>query len=189
MVMLDGICYRLRTDGTVTTMPASTHIPFADVTTFTPDLTLTMTTPMTLDQLEAAIDKALPSLNRFYAISITGEFSTLRARSVPAQRQPYPPLTSVVKAQAVFEMKDVAGTMVAFRCPAFASGIAVTGYHLHFLRADRQAGGHVLDCRLKSAIVRIAQLSTFQLTLPDDQVFNTADLTTSTPADVRKVER
>jgi len=189
MVMLDSVCYQIRTDGTVTTMQDTMSVPFADVTTFTPDLTLHLTTQTTLAELEAVIDKALPSPNRFYAISVTGEFATLRARSVPRQHKPYPLLTAVVKTQSVFEMKDVAGTMVAFRCPSFATGIAVTGYHLHFLRADHKAGGHVLDGVVKSATVRIAVLSTFQLSLPNDPIFNTADLTTNSPADVQKVEK
>jgi acetolactate decarboxylase len=176
MVVLDGTCYQIRADGTVSTMPATTSTPFAAVTTFTPELTLRIAAPTTLAELEAAISKALPSANRFYAIKITGEFTTLRARSVPKQQQPYPLLTKVVQTQPVFEMKDVAG-------------INVTGYHLHFLRADKKAGGHVLDCVLKSGTVHIDALMTFQLALPDDPAFNTANLTTGTPADVQQVEK
>ncbi len=189
MVILDGACYQIRADGAVTKMPDTTFTPFAAVTTFTRDIIVQQTSPSTLPELEAIIDKVLPSYNRFYAIKITGEFTTLRARSVPKQQQPYPPLTTVVKTQPVFEMKDVVGTIVAFRCPTFVAGINVTGYHLHFLRADHKAGGHVLDCVLKSGTVQIEVLPTFQLALPDDHVFDTADLSTSTPADIQKVEK
>ena len=38
--------------------------------------------------------------------------------------------------------------MVGFRFPAYAEGIEVAGYHLHFVADDRRRGGHVLDSRL-----------------------------------------
>ena len=189
MVVLDGECYQIRSDGTVAAMPDTTLTPFAAVTTFTPDITLRVTEPTTLSELEQAIDKVLPSLNHAYAIKVTGDFVSLRARSVPRQTKPYPVLTTVVETQPVFAMDDVAGTLVAFRCPTFVAGIAVTGYHLHFLRADRKAGGHVLDCVLKSGTVEISRLSSLLLALPDDPAFNGADLTSNTPADVKKVEK
>lgn len=189
MVVLDGVCYRISSDGTVATMPDTASTPFAAVTTFTPELTMQIAGPTTLAQLEAAINTALPSPNRFYAIKITGDFANVRARSVPKQQLPYPLLTSVVKTQPVFEMQNVAGTMVAFYCPPYVTGINVTGYHLHFLRDDKHAGGHVLDGTLTSGTVQIDALTTFQLALPDDPAFNAADLTTGSPADVQKVEK
>jgi len=189
MVVLDGVCYQIRSDGAVTKMPDTTFTPFAAITTFTPEITLQFATPMTLAELEAAITKALPSTNRFYAVKITGTFAALRARSVPQQQQPYPLLTTVVKTQPEFQMKDVTGTIAAFYCPPFVAGINVTGYHLHFLRDDKKAGGHVLDCTLKSGTVQIDTLATFQLALPDDPIFNKADLTTSSPAEIEQVEQ
>jgi len=189
MVVLDGMCYQIRSDGTVSEMPATTFTPFAAVTTFTPNIVLRIAAPTTLAELEAVINKALLTGNRFYAVKVTGEFAALRARSVPMQQKPYPLLTTVVQTQPVFEMKDVSGALVAFYCPPYVAGINVTGYHLHFLRADKKAGGHVLDCTLKSGTVLIDILPTFQLALPDDPIFNAADLTSGNPADIEKVEK
>lgn len=39
------------------------------------------------------------------------------------------------------------GTMVGFRFPAYAEGIEVSGYHLHFVDEACERGGHVLDSR------------------------------------------
>ena len=66
------------------------------------------------------------------------------ARSVPRQEPPYRPLAEVVRDQHVFELRDVTGTMVGFRFPDFAEGLEVSGYHLHFITADLDRGGHVL---------------------------------------------
>ena len=60
---------------------------------------------------------------------------------MPRQSPPYRPLTEVVADQHVFELADVAGTMLGFRFPAYAEGIEVGGYHLHFISDDRRRGG------------------------------------------------
>lgn len=189
MVVLDGTCYQIRSDGQVSVMPKTATTPFAAVTTFTADSTFIMTAPLTLDALKKTIDEKLVNKNIFYAVKITGAFSLIRARSVPKQHQPYPLLTTVVKTQPVFEMHDVQGTIVAFCCPAFVAGINVIGYHLHFLGAGCKTGGHVMDCTLSSGTIQIAELPTFTLALPNDAAFAAADLTTSNPAAVQKVEK
>lgn len=189
MVVLDGTCYQVRSDGQVAVMPKTATTPFAAVTTFTADNSFPVTTSMTLEVLEKMIDAKLSNKNIFYAVKITGTFSMLHARSVPKQHQPYPLLTTVVQTQPVFEMHDVQGTIVAFRCPMYVAGINVTGYHLHFLGAGFKTGGHVMDCTLSNGAIQIAELSTFSLALPHDAAFAAADLTTSNPADVQKVEK
>jgi len=189
MVVLDGTCYQVRSDGQVVAMPDTATTPFAAVTTFTTDLSFPVRGPLTLAELEKVIDDKLPTLNLFYALKITSDFDLLRTRSVPRQEPPYLPLATVVQHQSIFEMHDVQGTIVALRSPAFVAGINVPGYHLHFLRADKQAGGHVLDGVIKSGVVDIEVLPTFTLALPSDPAFAAADLTTDNPAEVHAVEK
>lgn len=60
---------------------------------------------------------------------MTGRFAAVKARSVPAQKPPYPPLLDVVKHQAVFDWTQVDGELVGFisrpmpRAPARRAGI------------------------------------------------------------------
>ena len=42
--------------------------------------------------------------------------------------------------------------MLGFRFPAYAEGIEVAGYHLHFISDDRARGGHVLDSRAAAGL-------------------------------------
>ena len=118
--------------------------PFAAVTPFEADINVPLEPGSDWDEIIAQIDQQIPTDNLFYAIRLTGIFKSVKTRSVPRQTPPYPPLVEVVKTQPVFTWQDVAGTVVGFRCPAFVKGINVPGYHLHFLIADRQAGGHIL---------------------------------------------
>jgi acetolactate decarboxylase len=105
------------------------------------------------------------------------------------QQQPYKSLVEVVKTQPVFQLETVKGTMVGFRCPVFAAGLNVPGYHFHFISDDRKSGGHVLDARLLAGAVGIDATPAFLLALPSDAAFTKADLSTDKPADVQKVEK
>jgi alpha-acetolactate decarboxylase len=84
-----------------------------------------------------------------------GMFDEVRTRTVQRQVRPFPPLTEAAKHQAEKVFNGVQGTLAGFRSPAYAQGIGVAGFHLHFLRQDKQAGGHALDYRLGAGKVRI----------------------------------
>ncbi|OPZ84429.1 MAG: Alpha-acetolactate decarboxylase [bacterium ADurb.Bin429] len=189
MLVLDGKCYQIKSDGSVVKVSGTVTTPFAAVTMFNSDQTLKIEAPMSLADLETRIDAALPTANWFYAIKVTGTFTLVKARSVPKQQAPYQPLVEVVKTQPVFQLQQVNGTLVGFRCPAFAAGVNVPGYHFHFLREDAQAGGHVLEAQLVSGTVTIDATPAFLLALPSDTAFKNADLSTDKPADVQKVEK
>src|SRR5206468_762895 len=53
------------------------------------------------------------------------------------------------------DLVDVEGTMVGFRFPDYGEALEVSGYHLHFITADRSRGGHVLEARPRQATVRL----------------------------------
>jgi acetolactate decarboxylase len=65
----------------------------------------------------------------------------------------------------------VQGTLAGFRSPAYAQGIGVAGFHLHFLRQDEQAGGHALDYRLRSGKVQICTVHDLRVELPTSAEF------------------
>ena len=73
-------------------------------------------------------------------------------------------------------MNDVVGTILGFRCPDYAVGIGVPGYHLHFISDDRQTGGHVLDYVLLDGRVEIDHTSSLHLELPETRSFSQAEL-------------
>lgn len=113
----------------------------------------------------------------------------MKTRSVPAQSKPYPPLAEATKNQKVTEFNNVEGTLVGFRCPAYSNGINVPGYHFHFLEKDRKMGGHVLDLKVDSAVIKIDDMAGFSMVLPSNNDFDTANLNTSQPGAVEQVEK
>jgi acetolactate decarboxylase len=87
-----------------------------------------------------------------------------------------PPLVDVAKTQPVFHLEEVSCALAGFRFPDFARGLDVPGFHLHFLTADREAGGHVLDLVLTRGGLAVDTSARFHLELPTDPTFLHADL-------------
>jgi acetolactate decarboxylase len=135
------------------------------------------------------LDDQLPSLNQFYALRIEGRFMAMKTRSVPRQHKPYPPLAEVAKHQPEFEFSHVEGVVVGFRSPAFVKGIGVPDYHLHFLTADRKAGGHILAFTVDKAQLRIDRTDAFLLRLPQTADFSGVDLRQDRSAELHQVEQ
>src|SRR5262249_48896361 len=140
--------------------------PFAVVTRFEPTVDARIEGDLSHEELLARVDELAPEGTTSFAVRLDGRFDLVRARSVPAQQPPYRPLTEVVADQYVFELEDIAGTMLGFRFPAYVEGIEVAGYHLHFVSDDRDRGGHVLDSRSGGLRARIDPSDDLHIELP-----------------------
>ena len=168
MVALDGGFYQIKDDGRAYAIDGRRRTPFAVVTFFEPGLSRTLATPMDLAGLCSQVDRLVGEQFACCAVRVDGRFEHVKTRSVPRQRKPYPPLVQVVEDQTTFELHDVQGSLVGFRFPDHARGLNVTGYHLHFITADRSAGGHVLGCRLASGELRVDREADLRLELPPE---------------------
>jgi acetolactate decarboxylase len=131
----------------------------------------TLPNKVDLEQLQAYLDRLLPSKNIIYAFRIEGNFGSIETRSVPPQKRPYPRLVEVAKNQPVFEFKNINGYLVGFWFPAYMKDINVPGYHFHFLSKDKKRGGHLLGCQILTAKIDIDQLYGFKIILPKGKEF------------------
>jgi acetolactate decarboxylase len=175
MVEVGGKFYRVRTDGKVYPVADQALTPFACTVFFHPTITRTLPDPLAdLAALGKAIDALRPA-GLPCAVRITGDFDYVKTRSLPLQTKPYPRLADVVKIQTTFELRHVSGVMVGFWFPADFSGLNVAGYHLHFLTADRTAGGHVLEAQPHHVTVELDPLRQYQLVLPATTTGATGD--------------
>ena len=189
MIALDGRFYRADVDGTVEEVEATAQTPFAVVARFEPEIDSRLEGPLEQEALQARLDELIPAGAASCAIRLDGRFESVRARSVPRQSPPYRPLTEVVAEQHVFQLRDVEGTMLGFRFPDYVEGIEVSGYHLHFISADRTRGGHVLGSRSNGLRVRLDPSSELHVELPPRVDLADPDLAASTHAAVEAVER
>jgi len=189
MIALNNNFYQIKADGKVYPVADSQITPFAVVTFFDQDSSISVKGNLNYDELKQHIDKHLPTENIFYAIKIEGSFQYVKARSVPQQKKPYPEIMEIIKVQPIFEFEEIKGTMVGFRLPTYMNGINVPGYHLHFITEDKTAGGHVLDCKLKDVTIEIDFTTRSYLNLPEVKDFYSANLTKKEKVDINKVEK
>ena len=178
MVQVDGRILQIRSDGQAYPVPDNALTPFASTVFFHPRLTRVVTVLFPdLPALETALDGLRPP-GLPCAVKITGSFDYVKTRSVPAQVKPYPRLVEVVKTQPTFEFTNVTGVMVGFWLPENFAGLNVPGYHLHFLTADRTAGGHLLEAKPRQITIELQPLRQFQLILPE-KIIGTAGANTA----------
>lgn len=181
MIVLDGVVYKAKSDGSVAAVPVTQTVPFAAVTHFQDDIPATEVSSIAdFGGLKTALDdiiaKQTGDFNQFYVAEITGSFDMVHVRSVPMQSKPYKPLAEVTKNQAEFEYENIPGTAVAMRFPDYMQGINLPGWHLHFLSDDKTKGGHVLDLKLADGTVKMDTIREFNLVVPDTETFANLDL-------------
>lgn len=189
MIMLDGVVHQLRVDGKSYLPADSDTVPFASVVHFTPEIRQSVGATANFSDFEKLTSEILPNRNLPVAIHLRGKFKTLNARSVPVQQKPYRPLAEVTKTQVEFAFSEVDGDIVGFRLPGYVKGINVPGWHLHFISADRSAGGHVLDFELENGTLEACEVHNLRILLPEDSAaFAAADLGSDRSAELKQAE-
>jgi acetolactate decarboxylase len=188
MIALDGRFYRADVGGAIHEVEGSTKTPFAVVVPFANSIEFSLDEPLTSDELLERLDERIPAGEASCAVRIDGEFELVHARSVPRQRRPYRPLAEVIGVQHVFDLEDTEGTLVGFRFPDYSEGIEVSGYHLHFITADRKRGGHVLECRPRRVRVQLDPSSDLHVELPPGVDFSSPQLEQATRDALNRVE-
>jgi acetolactate decarboxylase len=189
MILLDGKMFQALADGTVRPANLGGTTPFAAVTFFKDDGRRDELSAATLTHLEEQIDRQLPRRNSPYALRITGEFTEVTLRSVPAQSPPFRPLVEVVRDQVTWQHRSVRGTLIGLRCPAWMGTLNVSGYHWHFLSDDQKIGGHVLACQFEHATLRYDDCSSVDIRIPQSTNFDQFDIRHVTQQDVEQIER
>jgi len=188
MVMLDGQIYQINAEGQVRQVDDEALTPFACVTFFNPMSHDELNTELSYADFQNWLLGLLPSPNILYALRMEGHFSNLRVRSVPKQES-YRPLVDVAREQSVFTFKDIEGTLAGFYTPSFIGALNVPGLHLHFLSADRQQGGHLLECQPTEVRLGLQMISSLELALPMSLDYLTWDFCRDTRADLSKAEK
>ena len=188
MVVLEGVCYRVASDGVVTTVERDCFIPYAVVTRFSAEFGKLSQQLNSFSELVAVCDALRSSENVFYAFRVEGKFSFVKTRVMKVV-----PLGTGLKAassgQEEFTFEDQEGTLVGLWSPGFAGSFSVPGYHFHFLSADRKRGGHLLECRTVDVTIGGCAMHEMHVSLPETVEFLKADLSRDPSDDLISAER
>jgi acetolactate decarboxylase len=188
MVVLEGTCYRVTSDGVVSTVEGNRLVPYAIVTRFTAEFAMGSQQFRSLSQLVAVCDALRSSENVFYAFRVEGRFSLVKTRVMKAVPQGTG-LKAASSGQEEFSFEDQEGTLVGLWSPGFAGSFSVPGYHFHFLSADRKRGGHVLECKAVDVTIGGCAMHEMHVSLPETTEFLKADLSRDPSDDLMSAER
>lgn len=188
MIELDGAFYQIKSDSHAYPVKDSMKIPFATVTFWQPDISVSLDQSLDYQGLQTYVDSLIPAKNMFYAIKIQGNFDYVQARSIPKQPH-HTRLAEAAVHQSTFEFHNVAGTLAGFWTPPFMQAVNVPGYHLHFITHDRKLGGHLLQCRTSDVTIEIHHTPEFHMAVPETQDFLDADLSKDTYTELNQAEK
>jgi acetolactate decarboxylase len=187
MVVVDAHFFQVRSDGSVREVQDNVLSPFAAVTVFSPDQSITLENCQDLSYLTSQFDALRQSDNFFFALRVDGKFDYIHARAMRRTKEGVP-LVQAAAVQPEFEFNNISGTLVGFWTPDHAKSLNVPGYHLHFISGDRTHGGHVLQCRGKNLRLQIQREGDYHIVLPETEDFLKANLRRDPTAALAKAE-
>ena len=187
MVIVDGHVFQVRSDGAVHECDDNVLSPFAVITRFAPEVTVTLAQCPDLSHLTSRFDGLRRSDNFFFALRVDGHFAYMHTRAM-CRTEEGVPLVQAAAVQPEFELHEVSGTLVGFWTPAYAKTFNVPGYHLHFVSDDRQSGGHLLQCRGANLRLQVQCEGDYRVALPETEDFLQADLRRDPAADLTQAE-
>ncbi|TZF85846.1 acetolactate decarboxylase (plasmid) [Pedobacter sp. BS3] len=189
LLLLNGHIYQTQSSGKTFEIPDTGFTPFAVVNFFHADKVFKATLPLSKDKLCAYLDSVLPNQNGIYAIHIKGTFGQIKTRAFPpVMQKPYKPLAAMLNLQHFFSFHDVRGELVGYRIPDYMEGPNISGYHFHFLSADKQSGGHIVDLQTGAVTIEVDVLDSFTVDIPQTSDFEHFDFTKDRREEVKQVE-
>ena len=189
MLVVDGVVYQVKYDGSVNRPGDSETIPFATVVNFVPAKRIKVGDIKSFKDFEELIPEYITNRNVPVAIRLNGNFSLMHTRSVERQKKPYRPLIEASQNQAEFKFKNISGDMVGFLFPKYVKGMNVPGWHVHFIDKDRRCGGHILDFVLLDGELEICEVYDFRAVFPKNSAYLAQmDLEKDRAQELKKVE-
>ena len=193
MIMLDGVCYRARQDGSVVRPDPDTGVPFASVAAVRGGTAFDLGEVRGIDALQheltCRLDEAF-ALNSMHVVAVNGAFDSVSARSESAYRADHIALKDMLATtQREFVFEELDGTLVCVYHPDYMDGINAPGWHVHFLSQDRALGGHVFDVSMNSGRAVMHKIDRIEIQLPATPAFDTYSLKESSQEEIAKVEQ
>ena len=191
MIVLDGVVYRANQDLKINVVKDDVLVPFSNVTFFEKDFSVKLADVKDKAAFEKILDEQVNKhgRNSFYVVKVSGTFNEILIRSEAGAKEPYPTLVEALKTQKEITPKNISGTVVGLYCPDFMLSLNSTGWHFHFISADKKIGGRVLDLNVKSGEVQFDKTDAFQMDLPKKENFHALNFKTNMTEDIRKAEQ
>ena len=193
MIVLDGVCYQAKQDGSIVRTEDSAGVPFA-VAGFVKDgRTFKIDEKKDLAAIKLELTLRIEEdfgLNSIHIARIDGLFDTVHARAGAPYRSQHVSLKDILsKTQKDFSFERLHGTLVCVYYPDYMDGINASGWHMHFLSQDRKLGGHVFEADMGSGECLIQKIDRIEIQLPRDAAFDIYSLKEASKDEIKQVEQ
>ncbi len=193
MIVVDGHCFRADETGKVNEADGKTGVPFASVTFFSEMRRYDTGSINSINSLKEWLTLHIEEdfgLNSMHIVRIDGTFKKVCARSETGYRAHHVTLKDALsKTQKDFHFDDVEGTLVCVYYPDYMDGINASGWHVHFVSADRKNGGHVFDLSMEKGTAYFDKITNIEIKLPYEPAFDTYALKDASKDEIKQVEQ
>ena len=193
MIILDGVCYQAKPDGSTIRTEESAGVPFA-VSGFVKDgRAIKMGEMKDIEAIKLELTLRIEEdfgLNSIHIARIDGWFNSIHARAGAPYRSHHVSLKDILsKTQKDFSFEGLYGTLVCVYYPDYMDGINAAGWHLHFLSQDRTLGGHVFEVSMSSGECLLQKMDRIEIQLPREAAFDTYSLKEASQDEIEEVEQ
>ncbi|MBC9912168.1 acetolactate decarboxylase [Chitinophaga varians] len=190
IMIYQGKIYQTQHTGKTFPVDDKQLTPFCMVHFFHADKKIVLHQTLDKTALFHYLDSILTNVNGMYAVHISGKFSYIKTRAFPpVQEHEHTPLAAMLDKQQFFEFKQVQGDLIGYRLPYFMDNTNISGYHFHYLSAQKDAGGHIIDLRTDDITIEIDTLDSYTIKVPVTNDFNHFDFKKNREEDIKSVER
>ena len=193
MIVVDGVCYQAKQDGSIVLTNEEAGVPFA-VSGFIKDgrrfaIEELPDIEAIKQELTLKIEEDF-GLNSVHIARIDGFFDIIHARAGAPYRSQHVSLKHILsKTQKDFTFERLEGTLVCVYYPDYMDGINAAGWHLHFISKDRKLGGHVFQVSMRSGECQLQKMDRIEIQLPKEAAFDTYSLKNASRDEIEEVEQ
>lgn len=150
-------------------------LPFAQITTFSPEVTF-IANEVNKENLYNHLAQKTLLDNVFLAVKIEGIFDSMQIRRPDDSGKVYKTALDVAENQVVDHLSTIEGSLIGFWTPKFFENISVAGFHLHFIDKEQKIGGHMIDFALSNAKISYQVKSGINIELSKKESYLQQDL-------------
>ena len=172
LVAYDGRFYQISEQGKTVKVDPGWLTPYVQVIFFHPQIEKMIISATDYDSLKKELSMLLFNRSIPYAIHISGTFDRLKMRGRC-------PRKSGMKAQQepVYVREALEGDLVGYYFLEHLLSLTTPGYHLHFLSADKENSGHLMDLSFTSPVtVELQSIQDIDFHIPNSEDYISANI-------------
>lgn len=193
MIVVDGVCYQAKQDGSVIQTDGKAGVPFAVVGSLENGRSFRIDEKKDIEGIKLELTLRIEEgfgLNSIHIARIDGFFDIIHARAGNPYRSQHVSLKNILsKTQKDFCFEQLYGTLVCVYYPDYMDGINAAGWHLHFISEDRKLGGHVFRVSMRSGECLLQKMDKIEIQLPREAAFDTYSLKEASQDEITQVEQ